>query len=169
MKRSAALNTKSAVVKAGKLFFSILVCLSAGFIGSAATTPSIPTWYAGLRKPAFNPPNWIFAPVWTTLFILMGIAAFIVWDKGIRDKRTRFALWAFAVQLILNSLWSFIFFYFHSPFLAFLELILLWCAILWTSILFYGISRAASLLMLPYILWLSFAAVLNFSILLLNK
>jgi translocator protein len=151
------------------LIAAVLICLASGFTGFVATAPSIPTWYAGLHKPVFNPPNWIFGPIWTTLFILMGVAAFIVWDKGIKQKKIKLAISVFAVQLILNSLWSFLFFYFHSPFYAFLELILLWCAILWTMILFHKISKIASLLMLPYILWVSFAGVLNFSIFLLNK
>src|SRR4030066_948287 len=92
-----------------KLIISVLVCLSAGFIGSVFTTPSIPTWYATLNKPFFNPPNWLFAPVWTTLFILMGIAAFLIWRKGLKKKTVKKALIIFLLQLVFNTLWSFLF------------------------------------------------------------
>lgn len=152
-----------------KLSLSIFICLGAGFIGSVVTTPSIPTWYAVLQKPAFNPPNWIFAPVWTVLYILMGISAYLIWDKGFRKKEVKIALLIFGLQLILNSFWSIIFFGWHLPLYAFIELILLWLAILWTIIYFYRISRSASYLLMPYILWVSFAAALNFSILLINR
>lgn len=155
--------------KAVKLVFSVFICLLAGFLGSVATMPSIPTWYAGLTKPAFNPPNWIFSPVWTTLFIMMGIAAFLVWDKGLEKKGVKASLAVFGCQLLLNMFWSFLFFYFRSPLMAFLEVILLWLAILLTIVYFYRISRPASYLLVPYILWVSFASVLNLSIFLLNR
>jgi benzodiazapine receptor len=155
--------------KTVKLAFSVFICLLAGFGGSIATMPSIPTWYAGLQKPAFNPPNWIFAPVWTALFVMMGIAAYLVWDKGPEKKSVRVSLAVFGFQLFLNMLWSFLFFYIHSPLLAFFEIILLWLAILLTIIYFYRISRPASYLLVPYILWVSFASVLNLSIFLLNR
>jgi len=157
------------MIKTIKLAVSIFVCLFAGFIGSAATTPSIPTWYAGLHKPLFNPPNWIFAPVWTTLYILMGISAYLVWEGVAEKKEIRRALLTFALQLVLNYSWSVIFFGWHSPFYAFIDIIVLWASILATIICFYGISRPASYLMIPYILWVSFAAVLNFYIFLLNR
>src|SRR4030042_2496429 len=99
----------------GKLIISVLVCLSAGFIGSVFTTPAIPTWYATLNKPFFNPPNWIFAPVWTLLYLSMGIGAFLIWEKGFKKKEVRIALLIFALQLALNIKWSFLFFGFKSP------------------------------------------------------
>jgi len=152
-----------------KLAVSILSCLLAGFIGSAATTPSIPTWYASLQKPAFNPPNWIFAPVWTTLFIMMGVAAFLVWDKGLENKKVRISLGIFGLQLLLNVLWSILFFGLQSPLYAFIDIIMLWASILATIIYFYRISAAAAYLLIPYILWVSFASLLNLSIAMLNR
>jgi tryptophan-rich sensory protein len=151
-----------------KLVTSIIICLLAGYIGSIFTSPSIPAWYANLEKPPFNPPAWIFAPVWTMLFVLMGISAYLVWDKGAQNKDVRLSLFIFGVQLMLNVLWSFLFFRMHSPFYAFVEIIILWAAIALTILNFYRISRTAGLMLIPYILWVSFAAVLNFYILRLN-
>lgn len=147
---------------------SIFICLFAGVIGSIFTNPSIPVWYGGLNKPPFNPPNWIFGPVWTILYILMGISAYLIYEKGLKNKRVRSALIIFGVQLLLNSLWSIIFFGWHLLLLAFLELVLLWAAIILSIISFNRISRTAAYLLIPYILWVSFAAVLNLSIWLLN-
>ncbi len=151
-----------------KLVTSIFICLFAGFIGSIFTSPSIPTWYATLTKPSFNPPSWIFAPVWTTLFVLIGISLYMVWNKGLQDKKVKISLFIFSVQLVLNVLWSFLFFGLHSPFYAFLEIIILWAAIVLTIVNFFKVSRTAGLLLLPYIFWVSFAAILNFSIWRLN-
>jgi len=151
-----------------KLFLSIIICQLAGIIGSLFTTPAIPTWYATLVKPTFNPPNWVFAPVWTTLFLLMGISAFLVWRKGIENPRVNLALRLFIIQLILNSLWSVLFFGLKSPLLGFIEIMLLWTFILLTILYFFKVSNIAGILLLPYILWVSFAAVLNFSIWRLN-
>ena len=151
-----------------KLVVSILVCQGAGAVGSLFTSPAISGWYATLQKPSFNPPNWVFAPVWTTLFLLMGIALYLVWISGAESKKKRTAILIFAVQLILNIFWSVLFFGLQSPLYAFIEIIILWLAILITIISFYKISKPAAYLLLPYILWVSFAAVLNFSILILN-
>lgn len=151
-----------------KLVTSIIICLFAGFIGSIFTSPSIPTWYATLIKPSFNPPDWIFAPVWTALFALMGISLYLVWNKGLQDKKVKISLSLFGLQLVLNVLWSFLFFGLHSPFYAFLEIIILWIAIVLTILNFFKVSRTAGLLLLPYIFWISFAAILNFSIWRLN-
>ncbi len=148
------------------LVFSVLICLSAGFIGSVFTAPSIPTWYASLNKPFFSPPNWLFAPVWTLLYVLMGISLFLVLSRGIR--KNEFPLSVFSVQLFLNALWSFLFFGLRSPPFAFLEIIVLWLAIAATIFLFHRISKTAALLLLPYIAWVSFAAFLNFYVMLLN-
>jgi len=152
----------------GKLAVSVLVCLSAGFIGSFFTTPSIPTWYATLNKPSFNPPNWLFAPVWTTLFILMGIAAFFIWRKGLKKKEVKSALIIFLFQLIFNTLWSFLFFKFHSPFWALADIAVLWVLILLSLIKFWKINKAAGILLIPYLLWVSFASFLNYTIYRLN-
>lgn len=152
-----------------KLIAAILICQAAGGIGAIATTSSIGTWYATLNKPSFNPPNWVFGPVWTTLYALMGIAVWMVWSKGISNPTVRVAVILFAIQLLLNSLWTFIFFYFHQPGWAFVEIVLLWVAILLTIIWFFRISTAAGILMLPSIVWVSFASVLNFSLWWLNR
>jgi len=151
-----------------KLAAAILVCLSAGFIGSFFTISSIPTWYATIQKPAFNPPNWVFGPVWTTLYVLMGISAYVIWMKGWDKKEVRVALWMFSLQLALNTLWSIIFFGAKELFSAFVEIIFLWVAIAVTIFLFNRISRNAALLMVPYLLWVSFAAFLNYSVWQLN-
>jgi benzodiazapine receptor len=151
-----------------KLAVSILICQLAGIIGSFFTVSSVGTWYVGLAKPSFNPPNWVFFPVWTTLFVLMGISLYIVWDNGIKSKQSKTAITIFGVQLALNTLWSILFFGFKSPLFAFIEIIFLWTAILLTILYFYRISKPAAYLLIPYILWVSFAAVLNFSIFYLN-
>ncbi len=151
-----------------RLVVSVVVCLLAGFIGSFFTSSSIPTWYAGVSKPAFNPPNWVFAPVWTALFILMGISLYLVWNKGLQVNAVKIAVAVFAIQLILNVLWSVLFFGLKSPLYAFIEIIILWLSILFTIVLFFRISRTAGYLLVPYILWVSFAALLNFSIWRLN-
>lgn len=151
-----------------KLVTSVIICLFAGFIGSFFTSPSIPTWYATLTKPSFSPPNWVFAPVWTTLFVLMGISLYLVWSKELQNRDVKISLFIFGIQLVLNVLWSFLFFGLHSPVYAFVEIIILWAAIALTIQKFSKVSRTAGLLLLPYILWVSFAAILNFSIWQLN-
>lgn len=150
------------------LFIFILVCEAAGFLGSLFTAPAIPTWYANLQKPSFNPPNWLFAPVWTTLYALMGIAAYLVWKAGIEKNEVRIALALFAIQLVLNILWSYLFFKLQSPLYALIEIVILWLFILLTMISFLKVSKTAGLLLLPYLLWVSFAAILNFAIFRLN-
>ena len=151
-----------------KLIAAIIVCQLAGIIGSLFTSPSIPGWYASLIKPSFNPPNWIFGPVWTTLYLLMGIALFLVWEKSKKDKCAKIAIIIFAIQLVLNTFWSILFFGMQSPAFAFGEIIILWAAIAATIFAFYRISVPAAALLIPYILWVSFAAVLNFFIWRLN-
>jgi tryptophan-rich sensory protein len=156
-----------------KLIIAIVVSEMAGIIGSVFTTPSVAGWYAGLVKPALNPPSWVFGPVWTTLFALMGISAFLVWSsyaQASADKKkwVRVALILFGVQLVLNTLWSIIFFGLHSPGSALVEIVFLWLAILATIIAFAGISKPAAWLLAPYILWVSFAMYLNYAIWALN-
>lgn len=152
----------------GKLLISVLVCQFVGFIGSVFTTPAIPTWYAGLEKPSFTPPSSVFAPVWITLYLLMGISAYLVWHKGLAERRIKSALGVFAIQLMLNALWSVIFFGLHSPLGGLIEIIALWIVIPVTLVRFFPISTAAGVLLTPYFLWVGFAALLNFSIWSLN-
>lgn len=141
----------------------------AGVIGAIFTTPAIPTWYAALKKPPFTPPGWIFSPVWITLYLLMGVSAFVVWSKGWGDSRVRIALSLFVVQLVLNALWSLMFFGLRSPSAGFINIVVLWIFILLTMLYFFKLSTTAGALLVPYVLWVSFAAVLNFSILVLNR
>ncbi|MGQ9664065.1 MAG: TspO/MBR family protein [bacterium] len=151
-----------------KFVVSLLLCLGAGFIGSFATNKSVGTWYMTINKPVINPPNWIFGPVWTTLFILMGIAFYLVWHKGFTYPGVKIAIIVFIVQLILNILWSVLFFGLRSPRLGFINILILWLAILFTIILFFRVSQTAGYLLIPYILWVSFASVLNGWIMFLN-
>jgi translocator protein len=123
-------------------------------------------WYDGLEKPAFNPPSWVFGPVWTLLYVLMGVAAWLVWDR--HGDRARTALALFLVQLAFNAGWSAIFFGLQSPGLAFAEILVLWALILATLVAFWRLHRTAGMLLLPYLAWVSFAAVLNFSLWRLN-
>lgn len=150
------------------LIVSIGISELAGIIGSIFTASSIPTWYATLQKPSFNPPSWVFGPVWTTLFVLMGIAAFLVWQQGWKKKSVKIALSLFGVQLFLNTLWSILFFGMKNPGTACIEIIFLWLAIVATMIAFLKISKTAFWLLVPYILWVSFASFLNYTIWSLN-
>ncbi len=151
-----------------KLIPSIIICQLAGIIGSIFTVSSVSTWYLTLNKPFFNPPSWVFGPVWIMLYFLMGISLYIVWNKGIGSKESKIAISVFGVQLILNALWSIIFFGLRLPLFAFIEIIFMWLAIIATIVYFYRISKVASYLLIPYILWVSFAAILNFAIYYLN-
>ena len=138
----------------------LLICFAAAGLGSVATTPNIPTWYATLAKPAWNPPNWLFGPVWTVLYICMAVAAWLIWRQdGVRGPRM-----LFAVQLTLNAAWSWLFFGFHMPGAAFLEILVLLIAIAATTIAFWPRSKAAGILLLPYLGWVAFASVLNFAL-----
>ncbi len=143
------------------LIGAILLCELAGIIGVVFTASEINTWYATLPKPTLNPPAWVFGPVWTTLYLLMGIALFLVWEQRGKKKQTRSALAVFALQLALNTLWSILFFGLHSPGLALLDIILLWIAIIFTTISFFRISRPSAYLLAPYLLWVTFAVYLN--------
>ncbi len=150
--------------KIWKLIISIMLPFLASIIGGLFTESSASSWYATLIKPPFNPPSWVFGPVWTILYLLMGISLYLVWAK--KYDRTSFMF--FGVQLFLNALWSILFFGMKSPFYAFIEIIFLWVAILITTFYFYKINKISAYLLIPYILWVSFAAVLNFSIFILN-
>jgi translocator protein len=145
----------------------LVVCFAAAVIGGAVTTPKIATWYATLVKPSWNPPNWIFGPVWSALYCCMAVAAWLVWrQEGFQQARVPLVL--FAVQLGLNVLWSCIFFGLERPGLAFAEVLILWAAIAATMVTFWFRSTVAGILFVPYLAWVSFASVLNFVIWRLN-
>ena len=151
-----------------KLFISLLICQCAGMVGALFTRQSLPDWYVYIRKPPFNPPDWIFGPVWTLLYILMGIAAYLVWRKGFYNRGVRAAIGIFLIQLGLNSLWSIVFFGGRSIIGGMIVIVLLWLAILRTMYVFYAVSKPACYLLITYILWVSFALVLNLALLRLN-
>ncbi|WP_437226836.1 TspO/MBR family protein [Planctomicrobium sp. SH661] len=150
------------------LVFFLAVCLGVGGLGAIATTPQIDGWYRTLQKPSWNPPAWVFGPVWTTLYILMAIAAWLVWMKS-DSKTARLPLGLFSVQLAFNLAWSWIFFYLRQPGWAFLELVALWILIVATTISFSRFSKLAAVLMAPYVGWTTFAGVLNFTLWRLNS
>jgi benzodiazapine receptor len=150
-----------------KLLVSLAACQLAGFLGSIFTRSAIPSWYAQLQKPSFAPPNWLFAPMWISLYLLMAVAAYLVWQKGLGSSGVRAAL--FLVQLLLNALWSPVFFGLRSPLAGAAIIVVLWLAILATIIAFAKISPPAAWLLVPYILWVSLATALNISIYFLNR
>jgi benzodiazapine receptor len=151
-----------------KLIVSISICQIAGIIGSIFTSPSIPGWYADLQKPPFNPPNWIFAPVWFLLFTLMGISLYLILKENLNDNTVKIGIAIFSFQLILNIGWSFLFFSLQNILYALFEIIILWFAILLTISQFWKINKKSSYLLIPYLLWVTFAAILNFTIWRLN-
>jgi tryptophan-rich sensory protein len=146
----------------------VLLCQLAGATGSVFTVSSLTDWYSLLEKPVFNPPSWVFFPVWTLLYTLMGISLYIVWEKGLQNREVKIGLLIFGIQLILNVLWSFLFFGLRSPYYGFVGIIFLWLAILLTIVQFRNISKTASYLLIPYILWVSFAVLLNYNLWTLN-
>lgn len=146
----------------------ILISQTAGIIGSIFTSSSIADWYVNVNKPSFNPPNWIFGPVWITLYTLMGIASYLIWKARKKNLQTKTALIIYAVHLVLNVLWSIIFFGLRNPGMAFVEIIILLIMILATMYWFFKINKTAFYLFVPYLLWVSFASVLNFYIWKLN-
>ena len=151
-----------------KIVLVVLVCTSLGYMSGMVTRDSITTWYPTLVKPIFNPPNWIFAPVWTLLYIMMGIAAGLVWTSNTDEKTVQKALGLFAIQFGLNALWSYLFFGLHNPLLALIEIIVLLLLIFDTFTEFKKIDKIAGMLLLPYLAWVSFATILNASIWWLN-
>jgi len=146
------------------LFF--LLCFLAAGLGSLFTMVSLESWYAGLAKPSWNPPNWVFGPVWTALYAMMAVAGWLVWRWG--RSQSWLALRWFAIQLVLNVAWSVVFFGLRLPALAFVEILVLWFAIVATLLTSWRVSRTAAILLAPYLLWASFAALLNFTIWRLN-
>jgi tryptophan-rich sensory protein len=156
--------------KITKILAVVVTCLAIGYFSGIVTKAAITTWYPTLEKPSFNPPNWIFAPVWSMLYIMMGIAAGLVWDRIEFEKElVKKALIVFAIQLGLNALWSYLFFGLHNPMLAGIEIVLLWLMTFETYTQFSKINKIASYLLLPYLAWVSFAMVLNGSIWWLNR
>jgi tryptophan-rich sensory protein len=152
-----------------KLLASVVACQLAGALGAIFTRSAIPVWYGALKKPPFSPPNWIFGPAWITLYLLMAVAAFLVWQRGLALPGVRSALAAFVLQLLLNALWSPAFFGLRSPLAGAIVIVLLWLAIALTLLLFWRLSRPAAWLLLPYLLWVSYASALNISIFFLNR
>lgn len=150
-----------------KLILSIVLCVSLGSVGGLVTVSEIPTWYASLNKPSFNPPNWLFGPVWTILYLLMGISVYMIWKQPVSTERNK-ALQLFILQFILNFCWSFIFFGLHATGWALIEMIALWILILLSILHFAKHSKTAAWLLVPYILWVSFALLLNAAIWKLN-
>ena len=152
-----------------RLIVAMAIPLLVGGVSGFATAQGVRDWYPALVKPSFNPPSWVFGPVWTLLYIMMGIAAYLVWQKGLGSGAVRAALVLFAIQLFLNGLWSVLFFGMQSPALAFAEILLLWVSIGMTLVLFWRVSPVAGMLLLPYWAWVTFAAILNGSIWILNR
>lgn len=157
---------------AAKIIIMIAVAELAGIIGSMFTAPAIGVWYSTLNKPSWTPPNWLFAPVWLTLYALMGVAAALVWNSKARDRKKnktkQAAMKIYFGQLGLNVLWSLLFFGLRSPLYGFVGILVLWAAIALTIFMFYHVSKRAAMLLMPYILWVTIAAALNLSVLLLN-
>lgn len=152
-------------IAAVPLVVAIIVCLGVGALGSLVTMPNIPTWYAELAKPRWTPPDWLFGPVWTTLYGMMGTAAWLVWRRAGWGSPLAW----FAVQLALNATWSWCFFGLHSPLAGLVNIGLLWLAIGGTIATFWRVSKTAAVLLLPYWLWVSFASFLNAAIWQLNR
>ncbi len=150
------------------LFIAVFICVLVGFLSSFATQSSVNDWYVTLNKPSFNPPNWIFAPVWSVLYILMGIAAGLVWIKGFYHVWVKTALYHFGFQLLLNALWSIVFFGFKNPFWALIVIGALLISIVLTFRWFKVVNKLAAYLLIPYFLWVCFATLLNFKIWQLN-
>lgn len=150
-----------------KLISSIALCVLLGSVGGLVTVNEIPNWYATLNKPSFNPPNWLFGPVWTTLYVLMGISVYLIWKQPVSTERNK-ALQLFILQFILNFCWSFIFFGLHATGWALMEMIALWILILLSILHFAKHSKTAAWLLVPYIAWVSFALLLNAAIWRLN-
>lgn len=153
-------------MKYRKLIISIFLPLLAGFVGSFFTSPAIPGWYAMIEKPVFNPPSWVFGPVWTFLYITMGISAYLIWVK--RSKKAQYAIRVFWIHLVFNSLWSIIFFGLQNPGLALICIFIILSFILYMIKIFWSIDKRASYLLVPYLAWVSFATVLNAFIWYLN-
>lgn len=158
----------SIMQKSVKLMWSISICLIVSFISSLITMKAVPVWYEHLHKPWFTPPNFLYSPLWTVLYIMMAVSLYLVWVRGSRSVYAKPAMFAFAIQLLLNFMWTVLFFGYRNPAYAFVDIILLWTAIIATANYSYNVSRPAAFLLIPYFLWVTFAAVLNYGIMILN-
>lgn len=151
-----------------KLIASIALCFFVAYAGSLVTMPAIEGWYAALEKPVFNPPNWVFGPVWTVLYALMGISLYLIWQRDQHEKKEKQALFVFIIQLFLNFLWSFVFFGLQMPVAAFLVILTLWLAIFNTIVQFRKFNKTAAYLLYPYLAWVTYASLLNLFIAAMN-
>jgi len=166
----ALYNKDSLMNKFTKILIMVVTCLAIGYLAGEVTRESVNTWYPTLHKPSFNPPDWLFAPVWSTLYVIMGVAAALVWDRIEMEREVvKKGLTFFWIQLGLNAFWSYLFFGLHNPLLAMIEIVLLWLMIYETFIKFNKVNKIAGYLLIPYLMWVTFAGVLNVSIWLLNK
>lgn len=152
----------------GQALLAVLLCEAVGLMAGWATQTSVLTWYPTLAKPIFTPPDWVFGPVWVSLYALMGIAAFLVWERSTEDRAGQVALVLFVIQLVLNGAWSFAFFGAQSPGLGLVVILVLWGVLAWTVERFFRVRRVAGWLLVPYLLWLTYAVALNFGIWILN-
>ncbi len=168
MAQDADPKQRSPRAQALGLVISVVICFGAALLGNIATMPQIPTWYAGIAKPSWTPPDWLFGPVWSLLYAMMAVAVWLVWRQS-DWKTAKAALLWFAAQLVLNSVWSVLFFGMQQPAWSMVEVFFLWLAILMTIRAFWPISRLAAGLLVPYLLWVSFASVLNVGIWQLNR
>ncbi len=157
---------KTHAIQWGKLIVSLVVPQIAGLIGSLSTISEIGGWYAGLEKPSFNPPAWVFAPVWTILYVLMGVAFYFLWIH--KDAIAKKLQILFVIQLCLNALWSALFFFVHNPLIAYIDIILMWIMIVALIFDTRRIDKRIPWLLTPYILWVTFASFLNLAIFILN-
>lgn len=151
------------------LLLSLLVTFLTAWIGSSVTFPSIASWYVNLTKPAFSPPNWLFGPVWTVLYIMMATSLYLIWREGFKKNGVRYGVILFFIHLILNASWSIVFFGFRDPRSSLIVISGLWIMIVYLISLFTRINKTAGLLLVPYLLWVSFATVLNYSVWILNR
>ena len=163
------MNSDKIISPTGKLFIAILICEGTGIISGLIANTGLNAWFGTLNKPSWNPPAYLFAPVWTMLYLLMGISLWLIWKSNTPVPQKINLIILFSLQLFLNFWWSIIFFKFHSPALAFIDIILMLTIILLTIINFSKFSKAAAWLLVPYIAWVSFATILNFTIWILNK
>lgn len=154
--------------KLQRIGIAIFVCLLIGFLSGTATQTSVNSWYSVLKKPFFTPPSWLFGPVWTLLYIMMGVAAGIVWSRGFYHKWVKIALYHFGFQLILNAAWSIFFFGLQNPLIAFVDITALFILLIFTFKWFKVVNITAAYLLVPYIIWVAYAAILNLRIWQLN-
>jgi tryptophan-rich sensory protein len=162
-------DRRNAIRSYPKLAATVLFCIIAGSLGALVTTTGPGSWYNALEKPFFTPPGWVFAPVWITLFTLMGVALYLIWQSGTGKREVRLALGLFGIQFALNVTWSFLFFGLRSPLLGLVDIIFLWVLIVATIAAFYRVQRTAAYLLVPYILWVTIAAALNGSVYFMNQ